>query len=107
MRIAAALSSAFLWALSSTRLASQTARVDFSSITALRAVWALLFLLVIVFALGSVLVLAGVVLDTIYGRARLASHVAPGRRNAISLCGHGALAVSGILGTGLTLHLFI
>lgn len=53
MGVAAALSSAFAWALSSTLLASQTARVDFVSITALRAVWALLFLLVMAFALGA------------------------------------------------------
>lgn len=53
MGIAAALAAAGIWAASAALMASQTARVDALSISALRALWATLFFAVALFALGA------------------------------------------------------
>ncbi len=54
MGIAAALGAAVVWAVASTFMASQTARVDTLSLSFIRAVWAGGFFVVALFALGGV-----------------------------------------------------
>ena len=52
MGVAAAIASAAVWALAAAMMASQTSRVDALSISAIRACWAAIFFVILLFASG-------------------------------------------------------
>ena len=77
MGVAAAIASAAVWALTAAMMGSQTSRVDALSISAIRAFWAAIFFVVLLFASGengeiagmSAWVMAQLVLSAVIGLA--------------------------------------